>query len=73
MRSFPPLTGPIERMTGIPGTPPDLAAPPAGCRFHPRCPHCRIDDGALYAKQTTQRPVLREIEPNHRVACHLYP
>jgi peptide/nickel transport system ATP-binding protein len=72
MRSFPPLTGPIERMTGIPGTPPDLAAPPAGCRFHPRCPHCRIDDGALYAKQTTQRPVLREIEPNHRVACHLY-
>jgi peptide/nickel transport system ATP-binding protein len=73
MRSFPPLTGPIERMTGIPGTPPDLAAPPAGCRFHPRCPSCRVEDGALYAKQTTQRPVLREIEPNHRVACHLYP
>jgi peptide/nickel transport system ATP-binding protein len=73
MRSFPPLTGPIERMTGIPGTPPDLAAPPAGCRFHPRCPHCRVDDGALYARQTTQRPVLREIEPSHRVACHLYP
>lgn len=22
----------------IPGSPPDLADPPAGCRFHPRCP-----------------------------------
>jgi peptide/nickel transport system ATP-binding protein len=26
------------RLTGIPGAPPDLAGPPAGCRFHPRCP-----------------------------------
>ena len=39
MSSFPPLTGPIERLTGIPGSPPDLADPPSGCRFHPRCPH----------------------------------
>jgi peptide/nickel transport system ATP-binding protein len=23
----------------IPGAPPDLIDPPAGCRFHPRCPH----------------------------------
>ncbi len=23
----------------IPGAPPDLITPPAGCRFHPRCPH----------------------------------
>jgi len=22
----------------IPGAPPDLASPPSGCRFHPRCP-----------------------------------
>src|SRR5438045_6549389 len=36
LRSFPPLTGPIERMSGIPGAPPDLADPPGGCRFHPR-------------------------------------
>jgi peptide/nickel transport system ATP-binding protein len=71
LRSFPPLTGQIERMQGIPGAPPDLAAPPQGCRFHPRCPHCRPDDTALYQRQTTERPVLREVEPGHFVACHL--
>ncbi len=26
------------RVLGIPGSPPDLAAMPKGCRFHPRCP-----------------------------------
>jgi peptide/nickel transport system ATP-binding protein len=26
-----------RRILGIRGAPPDLAAPPAGCRFHPRC------------------------------------
>jgi len=26
-----------RRITGIKGSPPDLAHPPAGCRFHPRC------------------------------------
>ena len=71
LQSFPPLTGPVERLTGIGGTPPDLAAPPAGCRFHPRCPHCRVEDASLYRRQTTERPVLREIAPGHRVACHL--
>ncbi len=70
--SFPPLTGPITRMTGIPGAPPDLANPPAGCRFHPRCPHCRPEDEALYARQTRTLPLLREVEAGHAVACHLY-
>lgn len=27
-----------ERVKGIPGSPPDLAAMPEGCRFRPRCP-----------------------------------
>src|SRR6185436_19648392 len=27
-----------QPLTAIPGAPPDLAAPPPGCRFHPRCP-----------------------------------
>jgi peptide/nickel transport system ATP-binding protein len=71
MRSFPPLTGPIEHMTGIPGAPPDLASPPPGCRFNPRCPHCTPEDGALFRLQTSVRPVLQDVAAGHRVACHL--
>jgi len=40
-------------LTGIPGSPPDLAHPPAGCRFSPRCPlvkeRCTHEEPALYA------------------------
>jgi peptide/nickel transport system ATP-binding protein len=39
------------------------AAPPAGCYFHPRCPHaidvCR-----------SQTPAWREVAPGHAVSCH---
>jgi peptide/nickel transport system ATP-binding protein len=69
--SFPPLSGPLQRLTGIPGAPPDLRNLPSGCRFHPRCPHCSRDSTELYIRQTTERPVLREIAPGHEVACHL--
>ncbi len=71
LRSFPPLHGPVERLTGIPGAPPDLSAPPSGCRFHPRCPHCLPADATLYARQLHERPRLREIAVGHHVACHL--
>jgi peptide/nickel transport system ATP-binding protein len=71
MRSFPPLTGPLERIAGIPGSPPNLAQPPPGCRFNPRCPCCDGHDGALFVRQTTERPRLREAAPEHFVACHL--
>jgi peptide/nickel transport system ATP-binding protein len=71
LSSFPPLTGPVERLSGIPGSPPDLAAPPSGCRFHPRCPHCVPGDTALHRRQVAERPVLREVAPGHLVACHL--
>jgi peptide/nickel transport system ATP-binding protein len=71
LRSFPPLTGARGRLIGIPGSPPDLADPPSGCRFHPRCPHCLPAEAALYVRQTTERPALREIAPGHAVACHL--
>jgi peptide/nickel transport system ATP-binding protein len=27
-----------QELHSIPGAPPDLVAPPPGCRFHPRCP-----------------------------------
>jgi peptide/nickel transport system ATP-binding protein len=70
LESFPPLSGPRARMTGIPGSPPDLADPPSGCRFHPRCPYWRPEDAALFARQIDERPRLREIEPSHFVACH---
>ena len=71
LRSFPPLTGPRVRLTGIPGAPPDLADPPSGCRFHPRCPYCVPGDPALHLRQTAERPRLRTIGSDHSVACHL--
>jgi peptide/nickel transport system ATP-binding protein len=72
MSSFPPLLGERRIMRGIPGSPPNLANPPSGCRFHPRCPHCTREDQALYDVQTKVRPRLREVDPGHLVACHLY-
>jgi peptide/nickel transport system ATP-binding protein len=71
LESFPPLSGPLTRLAGIPGSPPDLRDLPSGCRFNPRCPHCRPDKPELYVRQTTQRPRLRAVEPGHEVACHL--
>jgi peptide/nickel transport system ATP-binding protein len=43
--AFPSIRGPRVELTGIPGSPPDLARPPAGCRFEPRCP-VRFDECA---------------------------
>lgn len=71
LQSFPPLDGPRVPLLGIPGSPPDLHKPPSGCRFHPRCPHCRVDRAGPYVRQTTERPQLRAVEPDHLVACHL--
>jgi oligopeptide/dipeptide ABC transporter ATP-binding protein len=52
LEAFPSIRGPRIPLKGIPGSPPDLAAPPAGCRFHPRCPlvhpPCRTTEPALY-------------------------
>jgi peptide/nickel transport system ATP-binding protein len=52
MDAFPSVTGPRRALLGIPGRPPDLARPPAGCRFHPRCPQkmpaCLTDRPELY-------------------------
>ncbi len=66
MNSFPALTGPRRELAGIPGSPPNLIAPPAGCRFHPRCPH------AMTACIQTE-PALRDSGKGGQVACHLYP
>ena len=66
MSSFPALTGERQRLTGIPGSPPDMLHPPTGCRFHPRCAQVR-------PMHTRVVPILREAAPDHFVACHLYP
>jgi len=50
------------RLTAIPGRPPDLLDPPAGCRFAPRCPY--RDSGDTCA---TEPQPLREIRPGHFV------
>jgi peptide/nickel transport system permease protein len=53
LSAFPSIHGPKVRLLGIPGSPPDLANPPAGCRFAPRCPlaeaHCTEAEVPLYA------------------------
>ncbi|MBO1331862.1 ABC transporter ATP-binding protein [Streptomyces sp. VRA16 Mangrove soil] len=38
LEAFPSIRGPRVPLRGIPGSPPDLADPPSGCRFTPRCP-----------------------------------
>ncbi len=59
--SLPRLGGPPPG-AGLGGAPPSLAAPPPGCRFHPRCPLampvCR-----------TEAPAMAWVAPGHRVAC----
>jgi len=51
----------MARLTGDPASP---LNPPPGCHFHPRCPHamdrCRVEV-----------PVLKEVAPGRKVACHL--
>jgi peptide/nickel transport system ATP-binding protein len=39
LEAFPSIHGAKVPLLGIPGAPPDLARPPTGCRFSPRCPH----------------------------------
>jgi oligopeptide/dipeptide ABC transporter ATP-binding protein len=59
--SIPRLGDPSQRLTAIDGQPPDLAAAPAGCSFHPRCPkameQCREADppGFTLAEAHTAR------------------
>ena len=53
-----------KKFAGVKGEIPSPLDPPTGCHFHPRCPfamkRCEIEV-----------PLLREIAPGHRSACHL--
>lgn len=59
-----PAIGDRSSKSGLGGTPPNLANPPDGCRFHPRCPHardvCRMEV-----------PEMLPVGRGHRAACHL--
>lgn len=65
MNSFPSISGLKHKLIGIPGSPPDLVAPPPGCRFHPRCNRAM----EICSKVT---PPVRLISTNHEAACHLF-
>ncbi|MCW2976231.1 MAG: transporter ATP-binding protein putative oligo/dipeptide transport protein [Actinomycetia bacterium] len=43
LRSVPDFDLVRNHLSSIPGSPPDLASPPQGCRFHPRCSFVRPD------------------------------
>jgi oligopeptide/dipeptide ABC transporter ATP-binding protein len=47
------------------GEVPNPTNPPAGCRFHPRCPKAMT-------RCERQEPEWREVEPGRVTACHLY-
>ena len=57
-----PRLGDAAPKQGLPGAPPNLADPPPGCSFHPRCPR---------ASEICRReiPVLEADTAGHRVAC----
>jgi peptide/nickel transport system ATP-binding protein len=63
LHSFPSVRDDGGELVGIPGAPPSLANPPAGCRFHPRC-------SQVVERCRTEAPALRELAPGHAAACH---
>jgi peptide/nickel transport system ATP-binding protein len=65
MNSFPSISGEKHKLTGIPGSPPDLIAPPCGCRFHPRCP-------SVMPVCSQIPPLTKVLSAEHSVSCHLY-
>jgi peptide/nickel transport system ATP-binding protein len=63
LEAYPSIHGAKEQLLGIPGSPPDLLHPPAGCRFAPRCPHA-------WDRCHGQQPRLLEVE-GELVRCFL--
>ena len=61
--AYPSLLGEKRTLKSIPGAPPRLINPPAGCLFEPRCEH------AVAACRNEEPPTM-EID-GHIVACHL--
>ena len=64
MGSIPSLHQRVEMLVQIEGTMPRLTEIPAGCAFHPRCPHA-------FDRCRNERPDLLDTQPT-RAACWLY-
>jgi oligopeptide/dipeptide ABC transporter ATP-binding protein len=64
LKAFPDLARPNERLTAIPGYPPQLDALPPGCRFAPRCP-LAVD------RCHHEQPPLYQLSAFHEASCHL--
>ena len=59
---------PDQRLDPIPGNPPSLISPPAGCVFSPRCTHSNlVPDGRC----AVERPTLEPADSGHLVRCLL--
>jgi peptide/nickel transport system ATP-binding protein len=58
------------RLAAIPGRPPDLSDPPAGCRFAPRCPHVDLDprcrEQAVHLVEIRPGQSVRSLHPKSR-------
>jgi oligopeptide/dipeptide ABC transporter ATP-binding protein len=65
IESIPRLGEANGRLTAIEGQPPDPAALPEGCAFHPRCP-VRLE------KCASERPRDTAVGAGHRTACWLH-
>ena len=64
--AYPNLSAPSRTLVSIEGYPPDLVAPPPGCRFASRCPFA-IDTCLV------SEPPLVEVGHAHAAACHRWP
>ncbi len=62
MNAFPDLETPDQTLAPIEGGPPDLHAPPRGCRFAPRCPF-------VEPACTETDPAAGTVAPGHWAAC----
>lgn len=63
LAAFPHIRGERVMIDSIPGTPPKLFDPPAGCRFCDRCP-----DATEICR--TKIPPETALSATHRVSCH---
>jgi oligopeptide transport system ATP-binding protein len=71
MKSIPVVDAKGGRLNPIGGWPPNLAAIPSGCPFHPRCPRRRLGTDALPERDCAgDRPPLRLVVPGREAACH---